>query len=349
MLSLIQKHTIDIYNLTQKRYRIEKVKARDLLSVYRFDLFAKLYYIRNRYKDEKQALKVYIQHIMAFNPDMKEPGRKDKNSISDFISAFDCLISCFEQYDFDDSLSLVPVSEDGVILDGAHRVAALAFYNKEITIVRFYDVRPKCRFDYNYFLKRGLSFDIANIIAEELLKWKSNVYAACLYFEIGKNKNRVASHIGESYPICYEKIWKMHLKVFVTFINYVCKNELCVRGGAEVKDKSIQIFKPNSSIYFVFFQTDSSEEVFALKEKIKNLYPCEKHFVYVTDNIEKTRNVAYFVLNKKGVQQWLGHSLNFRLLQCKEYINEKFFFIKNVQWLKLKIFVSGLLHKMKLI
>jgi hypothetical protein len=56
MLSKIQKHTIDIYDLKSKKYQVEIVNARDLLTTSRFDLFAKLFYIRNIDNDKELAL-----------------------------------------------------------------------------------------------------------------------------------------------------------------------------------------------------------------------------------------------------------------------------------------------------
>ena len=58
----------------------------------RFDLFAKLYYIRHRQTDNVMAREVTTNTFKAFNPDLKEPGREDKNGYDDFIDAFDALI-----------------------------------------------------------------------------------------------------------------------------------------------------------------------------------------------------------------------------------------------------------------
>ena len=85
MLQRIQEHTVKIYNLNNQSYQIETVKARTLLSPYRFDLYAKLYYIKHRKERPEKALEVYNQHIKTFNPDWKEPGREDKISQKDFI------------------------------------------------------------------------------------------------------------------------------------------------------------------------------------------------------------------------------------------------------------------------
>ena len=146
--SLLQPHTVTLYHLKEKSYSVENVKARTLLSPLRFDLYGKLYYAKHRHDDPTQARRVYIEHIKAFNPDGREPGRDDKTSFEDFISTFDSLLDYFKDNEFDENKSIVPVSSNGIILDGAHRLAALAYYDKEITIARFVDVVPVCQFDY---------------------------------------------------------------------------------------------------------------------------------------------------------------------------------------------------------
>ena len=142
MIERLQKHTVDLYDLKNKDFELCKVPAHDLITVSRFDLFAKLIYIKYRKSKPHFAKKIYSEHIKAFNPDLKEPGRKDKNGLEDFITTFDKLIDYFENNEFDPEQSLIPVSENGEILDGSHRIAALAFFKKEVSILKFKNVHP---------------------------------------------------------------------------------------------------------------------------------------------------------------------------------------------------------------
>ena len=163
--SLLQEHTIRLYDLENHSYAIQKVKARSLLSVHRFDLFAKLYYAHYRKEEPELAKEVYLKHIKAFNPDGREPGRSDKVSFDDFVIVYDELLDHFSNHEFDTSKSIVPVSSDGMILDGAHRVAALAYYDKDITIAKFEGVIPVCQFNLIFCIFHALyGFFILNFI-----------------------------------------------------------------------------------------------------------------------------------------------------------------------------------------
>ena len=181
ILDRLQAHTVKIYGLEDKTCTVEKVPARSLLSSLKFDVFAKLYYIEHKEEDPEGALKLYLEHIKVFNPDGKEPGRDDKTTFDSFVKTFDALIEDMRTRGFNENLSIVPLDKDGLFLDGAHRVAAAAFFDKEVTVARFPDVKRKCEFDYNYFLSRGLHRSTADTIMQEMLRWKDNIYVACLW------------------------------------------------------------------------------------------------------------------------------------------------------------------------
>ena len=42
MIELLQKHTVDLYDLKNKEFELQKIPARELITVSRFDLFAKM-------------------------------------------------------------------------------------------------------------------------------------------------------------------------------------------------------------------------------------------------------------------------------------------------------------------
>ncbi len=349
MLSKIQKHTIDIYDLKSKKYQVEIVNARDLLTTSRFDLFAKLFYIRNIDNDKELALKVYTEHIKAFNPDFCEPGRDDKTSLNDFISAFDKLINHFKDKEFDSSISVIPVSEDYVILDGAHRLAALAYWNKKVEIVRFSEVKPKGVFDFRYFRHRGLSISISNIIANEIFHWKSNIHIACLWPKMGntENKDKAITLINSFSNPFYIKSTITNLKSLTSLIIKTYNHQDWVgtaeNGYAGAKDKALRCFSFNKNIDFVFFTANNLEEVTILKEKIRNLFKFEKDTIHITDTYNEAKQLATLILTPEGQNSWCSS----QKLRLQEYIKEYCFYFKNVIWLNFKIKVASYIKKIK--
>ena len=66
IIQRLQPHTVSIYHLTDDVVEEQVVDARSLLNPTRFDLFAKLYYIRNRKENPTEAERIYKEHIRAF-------------------------------------------------------------------------------------------------------------------------------------------------------------------------------------------------------------------------------------------------------------------------------------------
>ncbi len=208
IFSLLQLHTIALYDLRNKQYEIKQIPARSLLNVKRFDLFAKLYYIRYSSIDKEKALRIYKEHIKAFNPDLNEPGRNDKSSLRMFIDTFDKLIETFKEREFDKEISLVPIDGNNVILDGAHRVAALAFYNKDVIVAQFKDVKAK-EFDCNYFKKRGLRWKTCDIISSEMTYWMGN------FFNEAESQQLQKGNIFQEFLFRLKNIYWLNCKVFL--------------------------------------------------------------------------------------------------------------------------------------
>lgn len=326
-LNLLQQHTINIYGLADKECDIRDVPARSLLTGQRFDLFAKLYYIRNRQDNRRAAMTVYCQHIKAFNPDLKEPGSDDKDGYDDFINTFDALIDDLCVNGFNPDKSIIPVDENGIILDGAHRVAALAYADKTIRIAQYRGVRSKAYFNYEYFLKRGLSWKTADLIALEMVQWCPNMLMACLWPRMGTNsvKKQTQKYINMRYPLCYVKTISTNLASFGLFIRKVYANQDWIgnesNNYAGAMDKALQCFASNRQICIVLMEADSLNEVIALKEEIRHLFQCDKHSIHITDNSKETREIAQIVFDDVQLSAWNNidnKGISKLMIWCKE-------------------------------
>lgn len=346
---LLQPHTVKLYDLEHKEYEIQDVPACSLLTGNRFDLFAKLYYIRNRQTNRSMACEVYKQHIKAFNPDLKEPGREDKNGYDDFINSFDALIDDLSVNGFDPEKSIIPVDENGVILDGAHRLCALAFVNKQVRIVRFKKVKNNGLFDYKYFLERGLSWKTADIIALEMVQWLPNILIACLWPRMGENKikKETLNLIDRQYHLCYTKHITTNLESFVRFVAKVYATQTWVgnkaNGYAGARDKALNCFDSNRQIAFALFEAKNLEEIIAFKNKIRQRFQYEKHSIHITDNAIETQDIAKIVFNANELQKWNNLS-NSLLSKMHDTFNEKMYYFRNVTIINFKVKVAKLLN-----
>ncbi len=346
IISKLQPHTVSIYNLQDKRCTIEQVPARQLLLSLKFDVFAKLYYITHREKDFEGALKLYIEHIKAFNPDGKEPGREDKTTLKDFVTSFDALIETIRTKGFDKEVSLIPIDRDGVSLDGSHRIAAAAFFNEDVVVAKFPEVQRKCEFDYSYFIRRGLRREYADAIMFEMLNWKNNIYVACLWPKLaGKKKEEAKTQIRAFGKVCYVKSESINLKSMFGLVASVYKSQPWTADKEAVKDKATKCYGASRKVEFVFFESDLSlEEILKEKEKLRTLFSLEKHSLHITDNIEETKDIAALIFNTEQRKSW-DTSYNF-FGKTKNYISEQVYIFKHVRWLNFKVFVAKIIGKL---
>jgi hypothetical protein len=348
MDNLLQQHTIDLYDLKNKQFEILELPARELVFLSRFDLFAKMAYIKYQSTDPEYARKIYGEHITAFNPDLKEPGRDDKNGLQDFITTFDALIFHFRYNDFDRTKSLIPVSEEGEILDGSHRVAALAFFDKNVNIIKFKGVQSKTKFNYLYFLKRGLSVKTADAIAYESLSFKKPIYIACLWPKMGNTKKRAFAnaYFSNHFDILYVKNVKMTLDNLSMFMYEIYKHQDWVgsqeNNFAGARDKALKCFGADRTIQFIVFTSSSIDEVIKAKENIRLHYQIEKHALHITDNTNETKDIFNLILTDNIKKYTSGvDRFSSRYNEFKELI-------KNVYLIHLKVKVAAVLKSIGL-
>lgn len=343
--SLLQQHTIDIYGLKDVECQLKKVRARDLLLPERFDLFAKLYYLRHVSDCPEQAQTVYATHIITFNPDGKEPGRDDKNGVADFVASFNQLVENLSSSGFDENISVIPVDSQGVILDGAHRVAALAFLDKEVTVAQFEGVKAHV-FDYAYFKQRGLSWDICDCIAYEMAQWLPNLYVACLWPRLG-GRNIVSSldFIKSHHPIAYKKTLYFNLASATRFVRLIYGHQPWTQSVASVKDKALRIKGSNRKGKLVFFTaSESLEQILDEKNQLRVQFGLDKDSLHVTDNIDETQQIAYLSLTAQGNREWQTDNGATKLSRLQERLSERWQFFRNVTWINFKVKIWRILH-----
>lgn len=350
---LLQPHTVKLYGLEDHPGIIDIVNARRLLVPQRFDLFAKLFYIEFRQTKPEQARNVYLKHIKTFNPDGKEPGSSTKERFDVFLSCFDLLIKDIGDNGFDNTRSLIPVDRDNVILDGAHRTAILAYFNRTVTICRFEDVVSKGPFDYQYFLNRGLSWDVLDCIALYATRWLPNLHVACLWPRIGGAdiKDIVQEQIETRFPLLYAREYIVSRKSLMYLISHIYKNQDWVgsdkNGYQGALDKANRCFSRNKQIRFLFFSCESQERVLEMKDEIRRTYPFDKHSIHISDTEEEVQYLSSLVLTEEGLEKWLYYSGRTRHLFGKtcNHVREGLFYLQHVAWLNLKILVARLLKR----
>lgn len=146
-----------IFNLISHRNKIIVYSTNpiNLLSKYRFDIFVKYYYVKSYIEnyDLKEAKKIYLSHIKAFNNFHEPDGRK--NNAKDFIIKFNSLIENIKSCKNLDK-TIIPISTTGIPIDGVHRIAIALYFDLKIQYCVFDLLDGK--YDEIFFLQRGMPY-----------------------------------------------------------------------------------------------------------------------------------------------------------------------------------------------
>ena len=108
--------------------------------------------------------KVYLDHIKSFNNFMEPDGRK--NNPNDFVKSFNNLIDSVKKGGIDKTI--IPVTKNGEIIDGAHRLSIALYLNLKIHFAIF-DLLD-ANYGKDFFINRGFNQDYAKIIDKEIIK-----------------------------------------------------------------------------------------------------------------------------------------------------------------------------------
>ena len=182
----------------ENEMNIYSVKAINLLSPVNYDIFIKYLYFK----------KMYLKHIKIFN-NYKEPDGSKKNK-TDFLNSAKKLVLDFEN-GFDYSKSIVPISNQNIIIDGSHRIALSIIKNENISCIKF-DTEDLL-FDFRFFKKRGFSQEYLDLVGLSIIELVDNI--SCLVFEY--NNKSIIDMMYANFDVYYYK--KVSNKIIFLFSN----------------------------------------------------------------------------------------------------------------------------------
>jgi hypothetical protein len=307
--SLLSKYFCDSYNIDlSKGYKVEKIKASELIVPERIDLIAKLKYIEHREKgyDMTFVKNVYVRHIEAFScGTYKEPGNDDKTSIEKYFKTFDLLIDDIKDKGFSDDISIIPVGKNNVIIDGAHRTAIAAYFNLEIPIIRFDDFT--INYNAEYFRNRLLEESYLDYLVTEYCKISNNIYFACIWPIAQENLKieEMNDVLNQHCKVVYRKEVKINYNGLKNLITQIYSSQDWIGNlqnnfvGASAK--ADECFNTSECLMAYVLESESLAKILELKSNVRNIFHIGKHSIHITDNKEETNQLANLLLNENSI------------------------------------------------
>ena len=288
-------------DLSFESYDVEKIQSRSLLTNTRFDLAFKLLYLEMSTRKVKFAKGLYEDHIRAFSfGKFQEPGNAEKNNIDAFIIEFDKVFKDIKVNGFDGDISLIPLSNNGSIANGAHRVASAIYLDKDIYSVKI-DTLDDI-YDYNFFYKRNVPTQFLDVAATEFIEYSNNIYIA-LIWPTAKGYDEEIEKIIPN--IVYRKDVRLNPNGAHNLLSQIYYGEEwlgCVEDNFRgSQGKLVECFKNFEAVRFIAFQAESIDEVLTIKDKVRGIFNIGKHSIHITDTKEEAIRVARVVFNDNSI------------------------------------------------
>lgn len=308
--NLLTQYFISEYHIdVSKKYEVRKIPARSLIKYNRFDLMAKWIYIDIREKgfDTDFGKQIYYDNINSFSCGLFfEPGSEEKTSFEKFLYDFDKLIDDIKANGFNELKSIVPIGKDNDVLDGSHRVAVAAYYNQDITVIKFPEIQRTYSYDYHFFRKYLMSDVSMAHMARYYAALTTNCYMACLWpkadmkkFDKVEELLRMVGHIVYS-----QDVYLTHqgIRTFMTQIyGHQSWTGSIENQFAGVCGKVDACESKGQPVRTYLFEANSFEDVIRVKAKIRELFNIDNHSIHISDNGEETKNMVELLYNRNSV------------------------------------------------
>ncbi len=305
----ISKYYLDAWGIDPDTVlETEVVSPRTLLTANRMDLVCKLYYIDCKEKglDMAFAKELYDAHIKAFsNGVFIEPGLKTKNSIQDYYDSFDELIVDIRNHGFDPAKSMVPVGEDGEILDGSHRTAIAIYYNLPITVVHI--PGQKRQYDYLFFRNKGMCELHLDFMAYQYIHYCNQVYVVCLWPAAYDEKKliEVDRMIHEFAEVEYRKEISLNLygveQLMLSFYKGMEWIGNLENGFSGIASKAHDCYRKSALTVVYVIGGVPLEQVLRLKQRIRDYYEIGNSSVHITDTHLEAIEAGKLLLNQNSI------------------------------------------------
>lgn len=311
-------------DLAGQTYTSFAVDAKTFLTSKRFDLAFKLLYLEEKNRNAGFAQKVYKEHIRAFSlGKFTEPGSEEKNSIEKFFQAFDDTFESIKLDGFDSNKTLIPLSKNGLIANGAHRIASAIYLGKSVECVQI-DTHDQV-YDYKFFYDRKVARQDLDAVATKFVEHAENVYIAFIW-PTAQGHNRETSKIIPN--IVYKKEMRLNLNGAHNLLSQIYYDESWLgsvkKNFAGARVKVMECFKTFDPVRVVAFQAENLDQVLDIKEQIRRIFNVGKHSIHITDTKEEAMRVANVVFNDNSIH-FLNHAkpnkyvdFHNKMTQCKQ-------------------------------
>lgn len=312
--------------------------AHKYLNARRFDVIVKSVYayfflimknvpkcIQNAYVEHLRVWNNFREYCNDLDPRWSDYYKKceEKKTKKDFITSFHRTMECIEKEGFNLSLSQIPLSKNGVIANGAHRLATGVILSKKMYFQQL-NYRFNRIWDFLFFQDRGLSTTVTDTVLMEWMKIQyklkllSQVSIISLFTDSARdatNIRHIVRHkLSRDEMILYEKSL-MVTNLDISYLNsLIFANESIFGTTMHRLKMKVPTFRLNRA-YFFFCFGKNKEEIIRNSAWKPYEQMCRNCSVHILDKPESNLVLASMILNN-GTLQYIYNKLNCTKFVC---------------------------------
>ncbi len=314
--------------LDGKEYEVNVKPAIELLTWNRFDLAFKLSYLDNINVYPSIAIEIYKNDIKAqtLGKFIELGNEGNKKNIEHYLQHFKSTYENIKNNGFLKEQTLIPLSTDGGIINGAHRVACAIHLNENVSTV--ITEKKTMVADYQYFFNRDVPVKYLDIAIQKFIEYASeNVYIAFLWPSGNGFKVEAESKFSK---VVYKKKIKLSPQGGFNLLFELYKHMDWVgddkNGFRGVKQKLLECFPRFEEFQIIVFQSESLEKVQEIKKNVRDIYNIGYSSIHITDTKEEAIRISQFLFNDNGLHflnnSKLYKNIDSQLTEFKKFLNK---------------------------
>lgn len=283
------------------------VPASDLLVPRRLDVAVKALHVgwARRGIDSDFARKLYLEHLRVFNGFVEADG-SGKLGVEEFCGRFRALAASVAAHGLRKDM-LIPVSGDGVILDGAHRVALCLQAGFPVRTVRTtVDVGPT--YDASYFEARGMKRPYLDAAIVSYISHAPDTRLVLVWPTAAGRDAELSAVINRHAAVVARKDVPLSTNAAVNLVVRAYQHESWLGGPSDdyAGGRNKARWCTDGDGPLRVFVVHAGEDLLTLKEEIRAVFGNGKHSVHINDTHQETVELAGLLFNANSL-----HNLHF--------------------------------------
>ncbi|WP_031388661.1 hypothetical protein [Desulfonatronum thiodismutans] len=294
--------------MPEVKYTVHWAPPEELVKWNRLDIGMRTLYLKLKNKTPDLAEKIYFEALRAQTlGSLVDPDNPKKSDFNIFKKVFDEVSNEIYSKNFDIEKTLLPVSKNGSIINGAHRLSAALFHGKDVAFIQ--TTLPSIICDHQYFFNCAVPLRIIEQSVIQFLHYARNCFIAFLWPSSSINIHLAEKLFGN---IIYKKKISLTNKGAINLL-YQCYHHMDWFGDEYsnyrgLYQKLFECFPKLDDVNMIIFQADAGiGHVRVIKEHIRVVNGHGYSSIHITNTHEETLRLASLLCNENGLH-YLNHA-----------------------------------------